>query len=126
MFFRFFFSSRSRHTGLRRDWSSDVCSSDLMIEEAVYDEDGQLITGSFMDYAMPRARDFPRFELDHTVTPSPPNPMGAKGIAEARTNGSTPCIANADVDALSPFDVQHIDMKLRPEKLWQAMQGGQS
>jgi carbon-monoxide dehydrogenase large subunit len=97
-----------------------------MIEEAVYDEDGQLITGSFMDYAMPRARDFPRFELDHTVTPSPLNPMGAKGIGEAGTIGSTPCIANAVVDALSPFGVQHIDMMLRPEKLWQAMQGGQS
>jgi carbon-monoxide dehydrogenase large subunit len=97
-----------------------------MIEEAVYDVDGQLITGSFMDYAMPRARDFPRFELDHTVTPSPLNPMGVKGIGEAGTIGSTPCITNAVVDALTEFDVKHLDMMARPEKLWRVINGGES
>src|SRR5258706_15682775 len=61
-----------------------------MIEEVVYDEDGQLITGSFMDYAMPRSTDFPWFELDSTVTKSPNNPLGAKGVGEAGTLGSTP------------------------------------
>jgi carbon-monoxide dehydrogenase large subunit len=89
-----------------------------MIEEVVYNEDGQLLTGSFMDYAIPRATDFPRFELDSTVTPTPVNPLGAKGVGEAGTLGSTPSIVAAAVDALSEFGVKHIDMMLRPEKLW--------
>src|SRR6476646_9992126 len=76
-----------------------------MIEEVVYGEDGQLLTGSFMDYAIPRAIDFPRFELDATVTPTPVNPLGAKGVGEAGTLGSTPCIVSAAVDALSEFGV---------------------
>jgi carbon-monoxide dehydrogenase large subunit len=96
-----------------------------MIEEVVYNEDGQLMTGSFMDYAIPRAIDFPRFELDATVTPTPVNPLGAKGVGEAGTLGSTPCIVAAAVDALSEFGVKHIDMMLRPEKLWRIIQGGQ-
>ena len=94
-----------------------------MIEEAVYDSDGQLLTGSLMDYAIPRATDFPRFELSNTVTPSPINPLGVKGIGEAATIGSTPCIVNAAVDALSEFGVNHIDMMLRPEKLWRIIHG---
>jgi len=97
-----------------------------MIEEAVYNEDGQLLTGSFMDYAMPRAIDFPRFELHSTVTPTPVNPLGAKGVGEAGTLGSTPCIVAAAVDALSEFGVKHIDMMLRPEKLWRIINGGQA
>jgi carbon-monoxide dehydrogenase large subunit len=95
-----------------------------MIEEAVYNSDGQLVTGSFMDYAMPRATDFPRFELDATVTPTPVNPLGAKGVGEAGTLGSTPSIVSAVVDALSEFGVTHVDMMLRPEKLWRIIQGG--
>ena len=94
-----------------------------MIEEVVYDEDGQLITGSFMDYAIPRATDFPWFEMANTVTPTPVNPLGAKGVGEAGTLGSTPCIVNAAVDALSEFGVKHIDMMLRPEKLWKIING---
>ena len=97
-----------------------------MIEEVVYGEDGQLLTGSFMDYALPRAIDFPRFELDATVTPTPVNPLGAKGVGEAGTLGSTPCIVNAAVDALSGLGVKHVDMMLRPEKLWRIIQGGRS
>ena len=97
-----------------------------MIEEAVYNADGQLVTGSFMDYAMPRATDFPRFELDATVTPTPVNPLGAKGVGEAGTLGSTPSIVCAVVDALSEFGVKHIDMMLRPEKLWRIIHGGQA
>jgi carbon-monoxide dehydrogenase large subunit len=97
-----------------------------MIEEAVYNTDGQLVTGSFMDYAMPRATDFPRFELDATVTPTPVNPLGAKGVGEAGTLGSTPSIVSAVVDALSEFGVKHVDMMLRPEKLWRIIQGGQA
>jgi carbon-monoxide dehydrogenase large subunit len=95
-----------------------------MIEEVVYDENGQLVTGSFMDYAIPRARDFPRFQLDKTVTPTPLNPLGAKGVGEAGTIGSTPAIVNAAVDALESFGVKHIDMMLRPERLWNIIQGG--
>src|SRR5438093_2671391 len=79
-----------------------------MIEEVVYNEDGQLLTGSFMDYALPRAIDFPRFELAATVTPTPLNPLGAKGVGEAGTLGSTPCVGAAAVDALSEFGVTHI------------------
>jgi carbon-monoxide dehydrogenase large subunit len=93
-----------------------------MVEEAVYNDDGQLVTGSFMDYAMPRATDFPRFELSATVTPTPVNPLGAKGVGEAGTLGSTPSIVSAAVDALSPLGVKHIDMMLRPEKLWRIIQ----
>lgn len=94
-----------------------------MIEEVVYDEDGQPLTGSFMDYAIPRASDFPWFELDNTVTVSPHTPLGTKGIGEAGTIGSTPCIVNATVDALRSFGVNHIDMMLRPEKLWAIIHG---
>jgi carbon-monoxide dehydrogenase large subunit len=94
-----------------------------MIEEAVYNDDGQLATGSYMDYAMPRATDFPWFELESTVTPTPVNPLGAKGVGEAGTLGSTPAIVAAAVDALSGFGVTHIDMMLRPEKLWRIIQG---
>ncbi len=97
-----------------------------MIEEVRYGADGQPLTGSFMDYAIPRAADLPRFELDATVTPTPVNPLGAKGVGEAGTLGSTPCIVSAAVDALSGFGVTHIDMMLRPEKLWRIIHGGQA
>ena len=97
-----------------------------MIEEVVYDESGQLVTGSFMDYAFPRAIDFPRFELTASTTPTPVNPLGAKGVGEAGTLGSTPSIVAAAVDALSEFGVRHVDMMLRPEKLWRIIQGGHS
>ncbi len=99
-----------------------------MFEEVVYDEDGQPVTASFMDYVMPRAADLPTFELERTVTPTPVNPLGAKGVGEAGTIGSSPCVINAAVDALAPFDVTHIDMPLRPERVWRLIQanGGQS
>lgn len=100
--------------------------SQAMIEEVVYGDDGQPLTGSFMDYALPRAADFPRFELESTVTPTPLNPLGAKGVGEAGTIGSTPCIVAAAVDALSGFGVTHIDMMLRPEKLWRIIHGGEA
>jgi carbon-monoxide dehydrogenase large subunit len=97
-----------------------------LIEEVVYSDEGQLLTGSFMDYAIPRAIDFPRFELAFTVTPTPVNPLGAKGVGEAGTLGSTPSVVAAAVDALGEFGVKHIDMMLRPEKLWRIIQGGTS
>ena len=77
-----------------------------LLEELVYARDGQLITGSLMDYAVPRADDFPSFATDQTVTPTPLNPLGAKGIGEAATIGSTPAIVNAVVDALRPLGVR--------------------
>jgi carbon-monoxide dehydrogenase large subunit len=86
-----------------------------LMEEAVYSDDGQLITGSLMDYNIPKADQLPKFELGRTVTTTNVNPMGAKGIGEAGTIGSTPAVVNAVVDALSPFGVEHIDMLLRPE-----------
>src|SRR5262245_7092502 len=94
-----------------------------LYEEVVYDENGQLLTGSLMDYALPRAHDLPNLELDRTVTPSPVNPMGVKGVGEAGTIGSTPAVVNAVVDALSPFGVTHVDMPVRPEKLWNIIKG---
>jgi carbon-monoxide dehydrogenase large subunit len=92
-------------------------------EEVVYDENGQLLTGSLMDYAIPRAHDFPEFELDRTITPSPVNPLGVKGVGEAGTIGSTPAVVNAIVDALAPFGVTHIDMPVRSEKVWRILKG---
>jgi carbon-monoxide dehydrogenase large subunit len=92
-------------------------------EEVVYDENGQLLTGSLMDYAVPKATFFPRFETERTETPTTVNPMGVKGVGEAGTIGSTPAIVNAVVDALAPHGVRHIDMPLRPEKLWRILHG---
>src|SRR3989475_6450756 len=95
-----------------------------LLEELVYGADGQLVTGTLMDYAVPHADDLPSFVTDSTVTPTPRNPMGAKGIGEAATIGATPAIVNAVVDALRSFGVRHLDMPLRPERLWQALKGG--
>jgi aerobic carbon-monoxide dehydrogenase large subunit len=93
-----------------------------LLEHLVHGPDGQLLTGSLMDYAVPRAADLPSFVTDATVTRTPVNPLGAKGIGEAATIGSTPAVVNAVVDALRPFGVRHLDMPLRAERLWQAMQ----
>jgi carbon-monoxide dehydrogenase large subunit len=90
-------------------------------EEIVYDESGQLLSGSLMDYAAPRADTMPDFELDRTVTPTPVNPLGAKGVGEAGCVGAPQAIVNAVVDALAPFGVTHVDMPLRPEKLWRLL-----
>lgn len=95
-----------------------------LLEEVVYDESGQILSGSLMDYAIPRADLFPAFTLDKTETPTPLNPLGAKGIGEAATIGSTPAIANAVADALSHLGVRHIDIPLRSEKVWRAANGG--
>jgi len=86
-----------------------------LFERVVYGEDGQLLTGTLMDYAMPRSFEFPPLELDHTVTLTPVNPLGVKGVGEAGTIGSTPAVANAVADALG---VAHVDMPFTPEKLW--------
>jgi len=97
-----------------------------LFEEVLYDENGQLLTSSLMDYALPRAEDLPRLELARTETPTPVNPLGAKGVGEAGTIGSTPAFVNAVVDALEPFGVSHIDMPLKPEKIWQLCRTGKA
>jgi len=94
-----------------------------MFEEVVYDEQGQLVTGTLMDYALPRASHIPEFELDRTETPSPVNPLGVKGVGEAGTIGATPAIVNAIVDALAPFGVKHLDMPVKPENIWRIING---
>ena len=95
-------------------------------EEAVYDDNGQLLTGEFMDYAMPRAHMMPWIESDHTITPSPVNPLGVKGVGEAGTIGCSPAVVNSVVDALSHLGVRHIDMPLTPEKIWKLVAGGKN
>src|SRR3970282_2763973 len=93
-----------------------------LLEEAVYDEQGQLITGEVTDYAIPRAWDMPRMETARTVTPSPVNPMGVKGVGEAGSIGGTPAIVNAVVDALRPLGVRDIPMPLKRERIWTLFQ----
>ena len=93
-----------------------------LYEGAVYDDSGQLLNGSMLDYCMPRADNFPMFETDTTVTPCPHNPLGVKGIGEAGTIGSTPAVVNAVVDALSDYGVKDLQMPLTPQRVWAAMQ----
>jgi CO/xanthine dehydrogenase Mo-binding subunit len=92
-----------------------------LFEEVIYDEEGQLLTGSLMDYAVPTPADLPSYETSHTTTPSPRNVLGVKGIGEAATIGSTPAVVNAVIDALSPLGITHLDMPLTPEKVWRAV-----
>ena len=91
-------------------------------EEVRYDESGQPITASLMNYAVPRADQLPSFDTARTVTPTPVNPLGIKGAGETGTIAATPAVVNAVMDALAPFGVKHIDMPLTPAKLWTAMQ----
>ncbi|WP_282779689.1 xanthine dehydrogenase family protein molybdopterin-binding subunit [Phaeodactylibacter xiamenensis] len=94
-----------------------------LFEGAMYDEDAQLINGSYMDYTMPRADDLPSFEIDRTVTPCPHNPLGVKGAGEAGCIGSTPAVVNAVMDALRPFGIKKdLEMPLTPERVWRHMQ----
>ncbi len=93
-----------------------------LLEECRYDDSGQLLTGSFMDYAMPRASDFPHFELATICTPCTHNPTGSKGCGEAGTIGSPPAVINAILDALKPLGVTDLDMPATPHRVWQAIQ----
>ena len=92
-----------------------------LYETAVYDANGQLLSGSMMEYHVPTAADVPAFALDHTVTLTKTNPLGVKGIGEAGTIASTPAMVNAVIDALSPLGITHIDMPLTAEKVWKAI-----
>jgi carbon-monoxide dehydrogenase large subunit len=91
-----------------------------------YDADGNPLTGNLMDYAMPSAAELPSFEASNTETPTPRNPLGAKGIGESGTIGSTPAVQNAVVDAVSHLGVRHIDMPLSSERVWRAIQDARS
>jgi len=95
-------------------------------EEAVYDEDGQLRNATLMDYLVPSAAEVPSFKLDHTVTPSPTNPLGVKGIGEAGTIGATPAVMNAIVDALSHLGITDVAMPASPQRLWSMIQEAKS
>lgn len=93
-------------------------------ETAIYDDNGQLVSGSMMDYALPRADLLPSFELNRTETPTPVNPMGVKGAGETGTIAATPAVVNAVVDALSPLGIKHLDMPLTPRKIWHTIHAG--
>ncbi len=93
-----------------------------LYEQVVYDDRGQLVTGTFMDYALPTAAEIPSFELDRTETKSPSNSLGVKGIGEAGTIASTPAIVNAVIDALRHEGVTYIDMPLTPLRIWEALE----
>ena len=95
-------------------------------EQAVYDDNGQLVTGELTDYAVPRAHMMPWIESSHTETPSPVNPLGVKGVGEAGTIGCSPAVVNSVVDALSHLGVRHIDMPMTPEKIWKLVEGGRA
>jgi carbon-monoxide dehydrogenase large subunit len=92
-----------------------------LMEMTVYDSDGQLLTGSFMDYAMPRAADVPPFVLAEHPVPTKTNPLGAKGCGEAGCAGSLTSVMNAVLDALSDRGIRHLDMPLTPFRIWQAL-----
>jgi len=94
-----------------------------LAEVLAYDESGQVLAGSFMDYAMPRADDVPSFDVDAHEVPTQVNPLGAKGVGEAGTVGALPALLNAVNDALAPLGVRHLDMPVTPERVWQAIRG---
>jgi carbon-monoxide dehydrogenase large subunit len=94
----------------------------VLMEQIVFDPDGQLITGSFLDYSMPRADDMPLFDIQTHAVPTHLNPLGVKGSGEAGTVGALPALVNATLDALRPLGVTHIDMPLTPERVWQTIQ----
>jgi aerobic carbon-monoxide dehydrogenase large subunit len=97
-----------------------------LMERAVFDEDGQFLTGSFMDYALPRASDALEFQINSHPVPAKTNPLGAKGCGEAGCAGSLPAVMNAVVDALSEYGIRHINMPATPFKVWQTIRDAQA
>ena len=97
-----------------------------LLEHCKYEEDGQLLTGSYMNYTMPRAADFPSFNINHNTTHCTHNPLGAKGVGEVGSIGVPPAVINAVLDALRPLGVDHIEMPATPERVWQAIQAAQA
>jgi carbon-monoxide dehydrogenase large subunit len=96
-------------------------AAQALLEEVRYDTDGNPITGNLADYAFISAAELPSFEVVHMETPSPLNPLGAKGVGESGTIGSTPAVQSAVVDALSHLGVRHVEMPATPERVWQAI-----
>jgi carbon-monoxide dehydrogenase large subunit len=90
-------------------------------EQMLFGDEGQVLTGTLMNYAVMRAGDMPQLTLGETVTPNPFNPLGVKGVGEAGTNGAPPAVANAMMDALAPLGIDHIDMPYTAPKLWEAI-----
>ena len=97
-----------------------------LYEQVAYDADGQLVTGTFTDYAIPTAAELPSYETDRTVTPSPVNTLGVKGVGETGTIAASPAVTNAVIDALRPMGVSFINMPLTPMRVWQAIQEAQA
>ena len=97
-----------------------------LLENAVYDEDGQLLSGSFMNYCMPRAADMPFFKVGNHVTPCTHNPLGAKGVGEVGAIGVPPAVMNAVIDALKPLGIKHMDMPATPQRVWKAIQAAKA
>ena len=93
-----------------------------MYEGIEYDDEGNVLNGTFMDYLVPTAVESPHWETGHTITPSPHHPLGAKGVAESPTVGAPPAIANAIIDALAPLGIKHLDIPITPAKVWEAIQ----
>jgi aerobic carbon-monoxide dehydrogenase large subunit len=96
-----------------------------LYEQVIYDDSGQLVTGTFVDYALPTAAELPSFETDRTETPSPVNTLGVKGVGEAGTIAASPAVTAAVMDALKPLGVTWLDMPLTPMRVWQAIQEAQ-
>jgi carbon-monoxide dehydrogenase large subunit len=101
-------------------------TAQALLEEFRYDDDGNPVTGNFADYAFPSAAELPSFEVIHMETPTPINPLGAKGIGESGTIGSTPAVQSAVCDALRTLGVRHVDMPTTGERVWQAIQAARS
>jgi carbon-monoxide dehydrogenase large subunit len=95
-----------------------------LYEEAIYDAEGNLTTGTMVDYLIPSAADLPHFDTGRTETPATSNPLGVKGVGEAGTIASTPAVVNAVVDALRPFGINDIDMPASPERVWRLLHPG--
>ncbi|MSX94813.1 MAG: molybdopterin-dependent oxidoreductase, partial [Actinobacteria bacterium] len=101
-------------------------ASQALFEEVRYDSDGNPLTANLMDYALPSAAEFPNFEVHSTETPTPLNPLGAKGIGEATTIGATPAVQNAVIDALAHLGVRHIDMPCTSERVWRTIRDAEA
>jgi carbon-monoxide dehydrogenase large subunit len=98
----------------------------VLLEGAVYDTEGQLVTGSFMDYAMPRAHDVPMITVANRPVPTRTNPIGAKGCGEAGTSGGLPAVANAVIDALSDYGIRHLEMPMTSSRIWEAIEAAKA
>jgi len=106
-----------RHGGIAQG------AAQAFLEEVVYDADGNPLTSTFADYAFLTATEVPSFELAEMETPTPYNPLGAKGIGEAGTIGATPAVQNSIIDAVAHLGVRHIDMPASPQRIWEALRG---